>query len=81
MLVQYRININTVIFKLNKMISDSLIIVNSKVSIEIDLEKRDLEIYWNTKKNKHQLKFLAKDDIITYSNLEDYVIRTYKTIK
>jgi|GEM_PF-3532254 len=81
MLAPYGININKVVESLNKMLEQKKISVHSLVPIEIDLETRSWKFVELHKKITEQLKTLTtKDNKLKYSDLENYVIRTYKII-
>lgn len=80
MLAPYGVNINKVVEMLNNMIEQNKISVHSLVPIEIDLETHKWKFVELHKKVSEQLKPLSRNNKIKYSDLENYVIRTYKTI-
>jgi len=79
-LAPYGININKVVLEINKQLEKGEIAINSKVPIEVDLETRSWQIIKKEKKITELLKALVKDNKIRYLDLENYVIKTYKTL-
>lgn len=77
-LAPYGININKVVDELNNKLEKKQISINSKVPIEINVENRTWKLIETQKKTSEQIKSLAKNGKIKYSDLEDYVIKTYK---
>lgn len=79
-LAPYGVDINKVVKEVNTLLEQKVIAINSKVPIEIDLKDRSWHLIITQKKVSEQLKELAVQNKIKEKDLENFVIKTYKTI-